>query len=99
MDRKIAADDGPHLNHTNIYIYQCGSPLCPPGHFYGPAVRNHYLIHYIHSGKEIFQVGDITYELKAGNGFLICPDIVTYYQADKEDPSPSWLLVNWLNSE
>lgn len=100
MDRRLAANDGPHLNHTDIYIYQCGSEPCPPGHFHGPAVRDHYLIHYIHSGKGIFQVGDTTYELKAGNGFLICPDIVTFYQADKKDPwRYSWVGFHGQKAE
>lgn len=100
MDRRIADYDGPHLNHTDLYIYQCGAEYCPSGHFHGPAVRDHYLIHYIHSGKGIFQVGDTTYHLKAGNGFLICPDIVTFYQADKEEPwHYSWVGFHGLKAE
>ena len=100
MDRRIADYDGPHLNHTDLYIYQCGSEHCPAGHFHGPAVRDHYLIHYIHSGKGIFQVGDTTYHLKAGNGFLICPDIVTFYQADQKEPwHYSWVGFHGLKAE
>lgn len=100
MDRRIADYDGPHLNHTDLYIYQCGAEYCLSGHFHGPAVRDHYLIHYIHSGKGIFQVGDTTYHLKAGNGFLICPDIVTFYQADKEEPwHYSWVGFHGLKAE
>lgn len=100
MDNRIAADDGPHLNRTDLYIYQCGSECCPSGHFYGPAVRDHYLIHYIHSGKGIFRVGDTTYRLHAGNGFLICPDQVTYYQADEREPwHYSWIGFHGLKAE
>lgn len=100
MDKRIADYDGPHLNHTDLYIYQCGSECCPSGHFHGPAVRDHYLIHFIHSGKGIFQVGDTTYQLKGGNGFLICPDIVTYYQADKKEPwHYSWVGFHGLKAE
>lgn len=100
MDKRIADYDGPHLNHTDLYIYQCGSEYCPSGHFHGPAVRDHYLIHYIHKGKGIFQIGDTTYHLKAGNGFLICPDIVTFYQADKNDPWwYSWVGFHGLKAE
>lgn len=100
MDKRIADYDGPHLNHTEIYIYQCGSEACPPGHFYGPAVRDHYLVHYIHSGKGIFQVGDTVYHLKAGNGFLICPDVITYYQADEKEPwHYSWVGFHGLKAK
>ncbi|MCI8642414.1 MAG: hypothetical protein HFG79_02890 [Lachnospiraceae bacterium] len=59
----------PHLNHTDLYIYQCGSECYSNGHFHDPAVRDHFLIHYVHSGKGIFQVGDTTYHLKTGNVF------------------------------
>ncbi len=100
MDKRIVMNNGPHLNHTDLYIYQCGSECCPSGHFHGPAVRDHYLIHYVHSGKGIFQIGDTTYHLKAGNGFLICPDIVTFYQADEKDPwHYSWVGFHGLKAE
>lgn len=80
------------LNHTDLNMYQCGMQECNPGHFYGPAVREHYLIHYIFSGKGRFCIGDRTYHLHRNQGFLICPDLVTYYQADMEDPwSYSWV--------
>lgn len=74
------------LDHTDLNIYQCGSEDCASGHYFGPAVRDHFLIHFIRSGKGFFQVGNKTYHLGEGQGFLICPDIVTYYQADYEDP-------------
>lgn len=100
MDKRIADYDGPHLNHTDLYIYQCGAESCPGSHSHGPAVRDHYLIHYIHSGKGIFQTGDTTYHLKAGDGFLICPDIVTFYQADENDPwRYSWVGFHGLKAE
>ncbi|AUS96822.1 AraC family transcriptional regulator [Clostridium thermosuccinogenes] len=88
------------LDHKDLYVYQCGSQFCEPGHSYGPAVRDHYLIHYIHSGKGIFQVDDKTYHLKKGNGFLICPDIITYYEADLQDPwHYSWIGFHGLEAE
>lgn len=101
MDKRVVMNNGPHLNHTDLYIYQCGSECCPSGHFHGPAVRDHYLIHYVHSGKGIFQIGDTTtYHLKTGNGFLICPDIVTFYQADEKDPwHYSWVGFHGLKAE
>ncbi|MCD8106157.1 MAG: AraC family transcriptional regulator [Lachnospiraceae bacterium] len=100
MDKHIADHDGPRLEHTDLYIYQCGAERCQPGHFHGPAVRDHFLIHYIHKGKGIFRVGDTTWHLKEGNGFLICPDILTYYQTDTEDPWwYSWVGFHGLKAE
>ncbi|MBZ4645307.1 MAG: AraC family transcriptional regulator [Clostridia bacterium] len=88
------------LNHTDLNMYQCGMEDCAPGHHYGPAIRDHYLIHYILKGKGFFQVGDTTYHLTEGYGFLICPDIITYYQADREDPwHYAWVGFHGLKAE
>ncbi|MDF2941265.1 MAG: AraC family transcriptional regulator [Herbinix sp.] len=89
-----------NLQHTNLYVYQCGSLSCENGHSYGPAVRDHFLIHYVHSGKGIFKIGNDIYHLKAGSGFLICPDILTYYKADDLDPwHYSWIGFHGIMAE
>jgi len=81
-------------------MYQCGEERCKPGHDYGPAVRDHFLIHYILEGKGKFYVGDRIYELGKDQGFLICPDIITYYQADYQDPwHYVWVGFNGLKAE
>ncbi|MDD3766075.1 MAG: AraC family transcriptional regulator [Eubacteriales bacterium] len=72
--------------NTDIEIIQCGTEKCKNGHFYGPAVRDFYLIHYVVCGKGFFQVGEKTYNLTKGGGFLIVPGQLTYYQADQKDP-------------
>ncbi|WFR59212.1 AraC family transcriptional regulator [Anaerocolumna sp. AGMB13025] len=98
MDKHIA--DYQHFQHTDLYVYQCGSLQCENGHGYGPAVRDHFLIHYVHSGKGIFKIDNTIYELKAGNGFLICPDIITFYKADDADPwHYSWIGFHGLKAE
>jgi AraC-like DNA-binding protein len=69
-----------------LALYHCGHEKCKPSHSYGPAVRPHYLIHYILHGKGKYYVNDSTYSLKEGDGFLITPGITTLYCADEEDP-------------
>jgi AraC-like DNA-binding protein len=97
MDKHLADSN---LQHTDLYVYQCGSLYCENGHAYGPAVRDHFLIHFVHSGKGIFKIGNDIYHLKAGNGFLICPDIITYYKADDHDPwHYSWIGFHGLKAE
>ena len=64
----------------------CGYEACEPLHSFGPAVRANYLIHFIVSGKGIFYAGNQSYKLGAGEGFLIEPDVSTFYQADAADP-------------
>ncbi|RUT31898.1 AraC family transcriptional regulator [Paenibacillus zeisoli] len=73
-------------HHSELYLTQFGVEDCIPGHDYGPAVREHYLLHYILDGEGIYEVGGKRYPLRKGQGFLICPDVVTYYQADTARP-------------
>lgn len=75
-----------YSNNTDMNFYHCGEQKCKGGHSYGPAVRDHFLIHYIVSGRGFYRCGKNTYTLTAGNGFLICPDYLTYYEADETDP-------------
>ncbi len=71
---------------SNIYIHQCGQEICRSNHSYGPAIRDHYLIHFIISGKGKYHFNNKIYQLQAGDIFLISPSDVTYYQADTLDP-------------
>lgn len=70
----------------NVYLCQCGFQHCESLHNFGPAVRDHYLIHCVLSGKGTFTVGDRKFRLSAGQGFLIHPGIITTYTADKTEP-------------
>lgn len=72
--------------NTDIEIVQCGTEKCEKGHFYGPAVRDFYLLHYIVRGKGFFRVGENTYHINQGGGFLIFPGQLTYYEADLHNP-------------
>jgi AraC-type DNA-binding domain-containing proteins len=81
-----------HSDKMELCVYNCGHQTCVASYSYGPAVRDHYIIHYILRGKGNFYVGNQVYSLKQGDGFLICPDVLTFYQADSEDP---W-YYNWV---
>lgn len=70
----------------DMYLSFCGVSECEPCHSFGPAVRPNYIVHYILSGKGIYRVGERTYKLKEGQGFLIEPEAVTFYQADESEP-------------
>ena len=87
----------PSENFVDLGLYQYGWEQCAPLHSFGPFIRNHYLFHYIISGKGMLFShavnGDVhEYELGAGQGFLICPGQVTTYAACEDDP---WKYV-WL---
>lgn len=70
----------------DFYLCYCGYSECAPLHSFGPAVRPNYILHYIVRGKGIYQVGEERYELEAGQGFLIQPEVRTFYQADAKEP-------------
>jgi AraC-like DNA-binding protein len=72
--------------NSELVPYYCGFENCTPGHSWGPGVRDHFLIHYVTKGKGIFKVFGNSYELKAGQGFLISPGAISFYQAHSEDP-------------
>ena len=67
---------------VDLNLYQFGYEKCEPLHSYGPYARNHYLFHYVISGKGYLRA-DGEYEITAGHGFLIEPNQVTTYFADE----------------
>lgn len=76
----------PDRKFRELYLCFCGYAKCEPLHSFGPAVRPNYILHYILEGRGIYQIGGKTYELCAGQGFLIPPDVQTFYRADIEAP-------------
>lgn len=77
---------------AELYLTQCGWEACAAGHCYGPAVRNHILIHYIAAGRGTFCKQGENRSLAAGEGFVIYPGETTTYTADEQDP---WLYY-WV---
>jgi len=76
----------PPQNNSDIEIKSCGIHYCLPGHEFGPAVRDHFLIHYIIRGEGRFNNYKTNYPIKKGQGFLISPGELTIYKADTNDP-------------
>jgi AraC-like DNA-binding protein len=94
MDKDMEIEYFPIVNREgfDFVVYQCGMEKCKKSHSYGPAIRDHYLIHFILKGSGTFYVNGKSYKIKENQGFLICPDIVTYYEADSEEP---WIYT-WV---
>lgn len=92
---EVKERDGVDLN-----MYQCGMEQCSKGHGFGPAVRDHFLIHYILDGEGIFHMNNKQYNLTKGEGFLIPPNVITYYEADMENPwTYVWVGFHGLKAE
>ena len=71
---------------SDFYLCFCGYAKCSPLHSFRPAVRPNYILHYIMEGKGKFLVNGEEYNLQKGQGFLIEPEVQTFYQADEEVP-------------
>lgn len=71
---------------VSLSVYNVGFQKCDPLYQWGPGIRDHYLIHYIISGKGIYKVQGTTHELSAGDCFLVYPKEQVIYQADADDP-------------
>lgn len=69
-----------------------GEEQCAPGHSYGYASREYYLLHYVMNGRGVFSRGEETYSLRRGSLFLIRPGELTFYKADDKMP---WEYV-WI---
>lgn len=74
----------------DLTVYQYGYEKCDPLHSYGPFVRNHYLFHYVISGKGMLSVteenGSSVYQIGPRSGFLIDPGRINVYCADQKFP-------------
>lgn len=79
-----------HLHDINPLI--CGYEACREGHGFGPASREYYLIHYIVSGKGTYRTARGLQRLSKGDLFIIHPDEITYYEADRDNP---WAYI-WV---
>ena len=76
----------PMLENVGLNVYNSGHQRCSGGHFWGPAVRNFYLVHLVVSGKGYYTVGNETFEVKKGSAFIIYPGTLVSYCADENDP-------------
>lgn len=99
MDRQIGytstsyftvLEDLENLNHADssndLRLNYCGIESCEPDHSFGPYVRRSFVIHIVLEGQGHYQYENQTYHLKAGQAFLIYPDITTTYWAEPSDP-------------
>ncbi len=85
--------------HIDLYLAYCGIEYCCPSHSFGPAIRDQYLLHYIIDGKGTFKANNKTYTLGKKQGFLINPNELTYYEADKDEPwKYIWVSFNGIKA-
>lgn len=79
----------------NFYPLFCGIQTCEPAYSFGPALRDYHLLHFCLEGKGTYFFDNTNYYIEAGQGFLIFPNELTYYEADAADP---WTYL-WIAFE
>lgn len=85
----------PFRGNSDLHLHYWGREQCAPGHTVGPGIRDIYKIHFVHEGSGKVNVGEETYQLQAGQAFLIYPHIVTFYAADTDQPwYYSWIAFS-----
>lgn len=94
-------NDNNNLNlNLDIKLYYCGTGDCEYNFSFGPGIKDHYKLHYVHSGKGIFATRNVVYTVSEGDFFLICPNVlVSYNPAFNETWNYSWVAFNGLNAE
>lgn len=92
--------------NTSVYLskvlnlYYGGWEICCPMHTFGPAIRQHYLIHYVTRGKGRLWMNDTCYVIEKDTMFLIRPGITAVYQADKDNPwEYCWICIDGYDVE
>ena len=84
----------------DLNLYQFGWERTEPLHFYGPHTRNHYLFHYVISGKGRLYANETEYPIHPGQGFLIVPGQITTYYADEVEPwEYTWIEFDGLRAQ
>lgn len=71
---------------SDLYISYFGHEVCEKNHVYGPAVRDHYLYVFVVNGKGVYKSGGREFSLTAGQAFILFPNVLTFYQADSDQP-------------
>ncbi|MBQ7097075.1 MAG: AraC family transcriptional regulator [Clostridia bacterium] len=82
----------PDENLNSLNPVRFGYEACKKSHSYGPAMRTHWLIHFVVSGFGFFRIEDREYHVSPGEMFVIPSFVEAYYEADSENP---WSYI-WI---
>lgn len=74
------------IEHRDLNVLFAGESQTKPGHRIGPKVYDFYLLHHVLSGSGTYSAGGKSHRLSAGESFLIEPEMLIEYEADRADP-------------
>nr|WP_154983378.1 AraC family transcriptional regulator [Paenibacillus xylanexedens] len=73
-------------NRGALHVLFAGASQTLPGHALGPKLYDYYLLHYVEKGAGTFRTELHTYDLAAGDCFLIHPGQLVSYQSHNRKP-------------
>ena len=78
-----------------MFWVQYGYEKCDSNLSFGPDIKNHFVIHFVISGKGKFIKENHSYNLSEGDSFVIFPKELLSYKADEIDPwEYFWIGIN-----
>ncbi len=90
--RAVATKFKPSLE---LFWVQYGKEECLPLHKSGPSIKDHFIMHFILKGKGQLTTENGSYNLKKGQAFVLFPNEVLSYEADKDEPwEYIWIGIN-----
>ncbi len=72
-------------HNSDLDIVQVGSHDCASRSLVVPCIRDHYLLHFVHSGVGKLYLQDQTFEIPTHSCFLIHPYEISYYSSSKAE--------------
>ncbi|UVI28222.1 AraC family transcriptional regulator [Paenibacillus spongiae] len=81
---KIGVNTLPAQGELSVLFSGQAKPL--PSHQIGPAVHDYYLVHTVMSGYGTFEIEGKRYDCKQGDTFIIFPEVLFTYAADRTSP-------------
>lgn len=93
MEQTVFLRKEHHFLSSELYFNFCGFSKTMPFHSFGPAIRQHFVLHIILDGEGVYSVNQQKYHLKKGDLFLIRPGDQTFYRSDVTNP---WVYA-WLS--
>ncbi|MDQ8737642.1 AraC family transcriptional regulator [Paenibacillus sp. LHD-38] len=89
----LSLNRAPLKGEMSVLFSGKGRPV--GGHFIGPAVHDYFLIHIVLDGEGTFETLGKAYPCKAGDAFVIFPDILVKYEASISCPwSYMWVAFS-----
>lgn len=72
--------------NTGLAVFNSGFQKCEGDYSWGPAMRDHYLIHYVAGGRGLYHCKNQEFALSAGDLFLVFPETIVRYTASLSEP-------------